>query len=302
MVDWLLGAWGIVKTWAQSEQVIASLAGALAGAWFGAWAARSGAARDKERDSLLSEVRAVNAAGSLSFSICNIVLGLKTQHVKGMKERHVKTLADLLEHKRKLEAGELPPGTVFGFVMDLQTLPLMQLPTGELRRLAFDRLSLPSRAMAAVIQLHQVAAQLDVALARRNEFIERTKTRKAAGHTPMTPQEYFGLPGADGHVNMDFPDTLKAIYTQTDDVIFYSWLLGNDLAEHGEQASKTFRRRFGTKSLPRIRTADYSKAKAEGLMPDEKEYANWLGGFQPAPDESLMGKARAALKKILKQN
>lgn len=284
MIDWLAGVWGFLKslTWTEAEQVVASLIGALVGAWAGAWAARSGAAADKERDSLMGEINGVNAAGSLCFMISNVALSLKKQHVKEMKETFDKARNECEEHLRRAAAGERM--AVYEFRADLNTLPLMNFPTQELRSIALDRLTLPPRGMAAVMQLHQLSIQLDVSLHRRNSFIEETRRKKAAGVEPITPYNYFGIKDKAGHTDMDYSDTLTAIATLTDDAIFFSALLAEDLNAHGEKTRRRLRKPFPfslLQRLPTVRKADF--ARAGDLMPPRKNYEDWLSAFPPPP-------------------
>jgi len=62
-----------------------AIAGSLAGAFAGALAARRMADKTRNREELLKEIRATNAAIMLAFGICNYHLSIKKQHIKSLK-------------------------------------------------------------------------------------------------------------------------------------------------------------------------------------------------------------------------
>ena len=69
---------------------------------------------------------------------------------------------------------------------------------------------------------------------------------------------------------------------QTDDCIFFSRILADDLLEYG----KRLRRRHAWRlrlALPSVAPADWSEAERQGLLPANSEYAQWLKGFQRKP-------------------
>lgn len=294
MIDELKGILGFLKTltWTEAEQVVASLIGALVGAWAGAWAARKGAAADKEREMFLGEIRAANAAYSLCFSIINNALNMKKQHVLPMVKTYEEQHQAFMEIEQARTAGKFPKDKVVNFLVDMQTLPTLVLPTDELRRMCLEKLTLGSRPMAAVQVLHQCAVTFDESNRRRARFIEQGMADRKAGKDPMPMTLYFGLPDKDGHVNREWPDTLTGIHSMLDDVIYFTWLLSEDLATHGEQVSALYRRRYGRKSLPVVRRADFAIAKAEGIMPNDENYKDWMSSFPLATKKTFVGRAQ----------
>jgi hypothetical protein len=256
---------------------ITSLIGALAGAYFGATAAQRIAERSKYREELLREMRNTNAAIALAFEVSDALLALKKQHVKSLKEIYDAKKADLIEFMRKRDAGEISQDLVFDFKADLETLQPQVLPMDTLRAVVFERLSIVGRALNLVVTLNQTVESLAESLAKRNSLIESYKVEVAKDKQRLVPL-YFGLPFEEGLVNREYPDMISAIYSQTDAGIFFGSLLCKDLHEHGQQLSNAFKKKF--KNDPhRIHEVDFGPAVADGLMPDEKNYADWLTGF-----------------------
>ena len=82
---------------------------------------------------------------------------------------------------------------------------------------------------------------------------------------------YFGLPDKDGHIDSNYPDLVKATYDLTDDCIFFSKLLCEDLSAHGKKLKEL----LGDKSIS-ISKPLFDIAKEKGLMPDDANYNNLL--------------------------
>ena len=81
---------------------------------------------------------------------------------------------------------------------------------------------------------------------------------------------------------------MEAIFTQTDDGIFFSTKLCDDLIEHGDQLAASFKKRFG-KGSPRITKPDFSKARDDDLMPSDGNYADWVNMFVKRTDRPSHG-------------
>jgi len=266
--------WEATKNLANSA-FTTSLIGSLAGAFAGAVAAQQIAERGKHREELLREIRNTNAAIAIAFGICNSLLALKKQHVKDLKTRFDAQKAAALKFQQKRKNGEIQDDAQFVFQTDLQTLQAHSLPTDTLRAIVFERLSLVGRTLNLVITLAQTAQSLDDSVEKRNALIERYKTEFANDNRNLPPL-YFGFPYGEGHVNLDYPGTVEAIYNQTNDGIFFSDLLCKDLHEHGQHLADEFKKKF-KKEAPRVNKIDFGTA-AE-LMPDEKDYTDWTRAF-----------------------
>lgn len=274
----ICSGWPSLKNFANSAFAL-SLLGSLTGAFAGAAAAQRIAECSKYREELLREIRNTNAAIALAFGVCNSLLALKKQHVKNLKECYDAQRVAALEFTRKHKAGEIQRDVAFEFQADLQTLQVQSLPMDTLQAVVFERLSIIGRPLSLVVTLAQTVHSLEESLAKRNTLIEGYKTEFAEDTQRFAPL-YFGLPYDEGHVNLDYPGTIDAIYSQTDDGIFFGNLLCKDLHEHGKQLSDSFKRKF-KKDSPRVNEVDF--AMAGGLMPDEKNYADWVKAFVTKP-------------------
>lgn len=255
---------------------LTSLVGALAGAFAGATAAQKIAERSKLRDELLREMRNTNASIALAFALCNSLLALKKQHIRGLKEGHDAQSAELIEFKRKRLAGEVSLTQPIEFVFNLFSIQLQPLETETLKTIVFERLTIVGRPLNLVVTLAQTLEGLAESVQRRNDLIAGYKARGTPGTELVN--DYFGLPLSDGQINLDYPETLKAIYDQTDDGIFFSSLLCKDLQEHGEEIAARFKKTFND-SPPNISECDFTTVLTGNLMPDEANYADWERGF-----------------------
>ena len=269
--------WENVKAFGNSN-FLTALVGSLAGAFAGAYVAQRIAERNKTREELLKEIRNTNAAIMLSFSICNSLLALKKQHVKSLKEDFKSSLAEFLEQSRKFQkTGEIQGGSPYHFKADLQSLPTSQLPTETLQKQVFEKLSVGGRPLSLVTSLIESTTLLNGSIEKRNQLIEQYKATSAV-KDPKFVLRYFGLPYGDGQINLDYPDTIDAIYNYTNAGIFFSHLLCGDLNQHGKVLSAEFKKRFG-KGAPRVNEADFEKPKAAGLLPGNEGYSDWLNAF-----------------------
>lgn len=302
MLEWL--TWEDVRSLADSELTWAnlksfgnsafttSLVGALAGAFAGAVAAQRIAERGKQSDQLLAEFRSTNAALTLAFSICNVAMAFKRQNAKPLYEAFVKNKADLLAHHQKLNAGEVKNGTPFSLEADLRSLQPPEIPLPLLETQVYDRLSATARPLALVTAIAAAYTALATAMRGRDELIMSWKSLDQQQFLQLMPTVYFGLPG-NKTVDTRYADMLRAMFDGANNIIFFGELLCTDLAEHGANLQKKAHSRKLKQKLKKIHKVDFSKARAEGLMPSHAEYADWLQGFVRAPEEpTMLGRAR----------
>jgi hypothetical protein len=256
----------------------------VAGA-FGAFAGAVGAqviiSRSQARQAVVAELNVVCAAAALCFSMCNNFLGLKKQCVLSLYEEWTKADAEfqrvqaLNKLRSKLRSGS--EQVQYELHADLRTLTCNKLPIETLQRHIFERISAPARALAATFSLSGAAAALEETIKNRNELV--TEFRQASPNpTAEIVQKYLGLRNADGHVDERFPANIRALHDLTNDCIFFSRLLADDLVAYSKRLRRRhrLRLRFG---LPQPSKADWSVAEAAGFMPSDKDYESWLRGF-----------------------
>jgi hypothetical protein len=268
-----------------------AIAGSLAGAFAGAYGAQRIAERAKIRDELLKEIRNTNAAIMVTFGICNSLLAIKKQHVKSLKETFEAHKADFLGHQNKLQSGEISKDKIFELSVDLQTLSLQILPVDILHTQVFEKLSLTGRPLVIATTLSQAVHSLSMSLEKRNQLIESYKVVDAA----IFPTLYLGLQHGR-NVNLEYPSVIDAIYSQTDDGIFFSQLLCKDLVEHGEQVAKKIKKNY-RKVATSINKPDFAKVEASGLMPKVENYSDWFTMFSKKADSPTFSeRIRAHIK------
>ncbi|MFY9287919.1 MAG: hypothetical protein WAO98_05400 [Alphaproteobacteria bacterium] len=258
-----------------------SIAGSLAGAFAGAYGGQRIVERQKKREELLKEMRNTNAAIIVAFSICTSLLAMKSQHIKDLKENFDSQKAALLDHRSKISSGQTAKDTTFKFLADFRTLTMPLLPSATLQNQIFEKLSLVGRPLMLTTILIQTLYSLKESLEMRNNLIELYKSNSNLTEKMLVPI-YFGLPYDGGHVNQDYPASIDAIYSQTDDGIHFSRLLCQDLVKHGKKIASEFNKENKSGAI-RISEPDFSKAEESGLFPDEEKYASWQKMFIEKP-------------------
>jgi hypothetical protein len=194
-----------------------------------------------------------------------------------MKETFDKQNKDLENFLNARRTGAISRESIFSFQADLQALPPVLTPTNVLQTLVFEKLSLNGRPLRSATTLPQVAHSLDDSIQKRNRLIEDYKANPSISQGEME-RKYFGIRDKNGNTDRSYPDIIEAIYSHTDECIFFSKLLYEDLYDHGEQLRKRYTKAFG-KDAPKINRIDFSAEEKEGLLPDEKNYQSWADGL-----------------------
>lgn len=260
-----------------NSQFASSLIGALAGAFAGAWAAKKIADRGKLQEQLLAQIRNTNAAIIVSFSICNTALALKSQYTKKMYDEFMSKRAELSDLREKQKNSTAAQGAEFELRADFRRLQMPYVPIDILRTQVYEKLSVSGRPLALIATIEGALSSLDDTITKRNTLIEHFKTMPQDSKDIVNL--YFGFQLDNGHRSTEYFDTVEAINRLIDDVIFFSELLSRDLEKHGNASLKAYQTRFKG-VCEKIQSADLSKARQAGLMPDEKEYESWLSAFK----------------------
>lgn len=259
--------WLVNWTWQLlNSNFLTALAGAFAGAYGAQWIIK----RIERKRRHLEEIRSTNAAIMVAFGITNTFCALKDQHVKGLKDGFDRQRTALEAHQLQKNQGSIPPQQPFEFEANFQTLLPIHVPIEVLHKLLFEKISVAGRPLTLVATLSQSIDVLNNSHERRNEIIAKCQANSPL-HPDVLASIYFGLPDRNGHIDRSYPDSVDAISNQTDDCIFFSKLLGEDLFEHGQQLAKSF-----GKHSPPIQKVDFTKAEQNGLIPDTKLYVDWL--------------------------
>ncbi len=201
---------------------LGTLGSAAFGAFAGAWINN----RIQAKKTALAELNGVSSATMLGVSICNSCLGFKRQFVAPMHERFVQ-----LRNGYDQEVIARKEGRTTNFVasVELQTLMLPKMPTELLERHVFEKISIRGRALAAAVQLASSIEGLAKAIENRNglidEFRELPQDRRLSF--------YLGLRSAEGIIDDRYGATIRGIFDQTNDCIFFSRILAEDLLKYG---------------------------------------------------------------------
>lgn len=262
-----------------NSQFMSSVIGALAGAFAGAYAAHKIGTGAKRRELLEAQMRSTNVAISSAFLTCNSVLGLKGQHVQSLYTSYI-------SEKENFETAlrDPPANGQIHFAMDLKKLHMPFVPFDDVSGIIQGQVNVRGRPLALVSTIQNSLSSLRESLEYRNGLIDQFKTDFQGLQEEHKLKIYFGLPLPDGNVHQEYLDTLQATYQYTDDVIFFSSLLCSDLVAHGEKIRAQYRKEFG-RHLEKTTSPDFKTEKAEKLMPDAKDYEDWLAMFQEHPQE-----------------
>jgi hypothetical protein len=257
-----------------------AIAGSFAGAVGGAYAAQRIVARNRERDELLTEIRNTSAATVVAFDVCNLFVTMKQQHVKPLKDAFERQKTELHTFLTKRNLRQIPPDTAFPFTADLRTLFLPPFPVDTLQKLVFERLSLDERRPLMLISaIGETAHGLNTSVDNRNRLIASYKATHFVDNELL--YLYFGLPhGATRITNEEYPSLIDAIYRHTDDGIFFSRLLCEDLFKHNVELVNRFKKDFKTSALTIIDRPDFTKPLRAGLMPNDADYEDWFTLFE----------------------
>ncbi|WP_448508148.1 hypothetical protein [Immundisolibacter sp.] len=247
------------------------------GALAGAIEAHKIADRIKEKEQFVAQLRTTNSAIMSAFVVANAAMAVKNQSVKDIYTNYLVQKSSNEEYRRRLEVGELVPGTPFDLEIDLRIVNMQRVPIGILEAQIFEKLSIDGRPLALAAAIAGALANLDETLSKRNELISEFKSLRGA-EAEKIPAMYLGTKLPDGNVSTEYQDSVVGAYKYIDDIIFFSKLLCEDLHRHGEKIKNAHEKRFG-QSNQKVSRADFSLAKEKNLLPDEAGYSDWLSGF-----------------------
>lgn len=251
------------------RSAFASAIGLFVGAWITSRANRKRLARE--------ELNAVTAAIALSFSICNRFLGMKRQFVRPWHEEYeaLQRRHSALQDTKLI----LPSGTTFKFQANLQTISPTKTPIDALEKILFERVSMRGRGIVAAADLSGAIDGLKQSIEARNQLTQEFKELTEE----KVPSLYLGLPDDRGHIDSRFKDNLAALVAQTDDCIFFSKTLGEDLVKYGKGLRRKQAQRLQSLGLPKMQSTDWTMAEKAKLLPAEDMFTDWLRGFKSKP-------------------
>lgn len=249
-----------------------ALIGALAGAYAGATAAQKVIERSRGREELLKELRNTNAAIMVSATICNTILGIKSQIVKPLYEKFVQDRSAFQALLTQSQTGQNQGPIRATFAADLQSFAAPILPTETLKHLVFDGISAYGRSLSLVSMVENAAAGLTTAVAKRDRLIDGfTQLRLPPD---VMAFHYFGEQAPTGDTHREYADVVEVIHSYTNDLIFFSSQLCSELTLHGQNKRRQFEKQFG-KRAPHITEVDFTGPRNSGLFPPDSDYSSW---------------------------
>jgi hypothetical protein len=272
--DWLTN---LIDQLGKPELLNVVIASALA-SFGGAIGAQIIISRGQTKQAVITELNSIRAAIALCVSITNQFMTLKRQIVRPMRNRYVQVQQEHETFQEAAKAHKGPPPLVFEFQADFQTITPIRTPDKVLEHYAFEKISLPSRGLAAAVSLAGAVDGLERAILYRNEQIAEFQRASPLTSRELVPK-YLGLTGPNGVVDVRYKGSVEAIYTQTDDCIFFSYTLADELLQHGKKLRKRYAWRYRLR-VRKFQSVDWSIAENAGLIPPKEQYADWLRGFR----------------------
>lgn len=266
LINVITPAWNMTKAFANSTFTIS-----LAGVFAGAMTAQKIAERSKLRNEITKELRNTNVGTTLAIIIANLAMAIKKQYVLDLKTSYDKNLEDYANFKSK-KAPFITP------TMNLCQLQEISPPINKLEDIAFNHIAINTRAIAATTALTDAINNLNNAIVQRNQLIANFKLNifpKGASISHM----YFGIPFGEGNTNQEYGATIESIFLYTNDAIYFSTILVDDLSAHGKTLLKNNKKILRGSPLEVV-GANFDQARKDGLIPTDKDYPTWNSGYE----------------------
>ena len=288
ITDFLKSSLDVAWCFLNSSLAIAFVGG-LTGAVGGALGAQHIVERRRRREEVLSELRAVNSAITVSHSACNSALAIKNQHFMQMRGQFMEDRQRIVDITNRAGRGEKIEETMH-FVADLQLFPGPVIPLETLKELVFQKISAHGRPLALISAIDQSSSGLSDALVRREVQVKRFQSGQI--RKELFQNYYFGIQLPNGDTPNEYLNLVEVIGSYLDDLIFFTELLCKELEAHGNRVRDTYLKKSGSErakgriekrrggTVPRISKTDFSGPRGKGLMPPESNYSSWLEGLR----------------------
>jgi hypothetical protein len=104
--------------------------------------------------------------------------------------------------------------------------------------LIFDRINAQGRALALISLIDNAATGLRHTSAKRDSLIAMFKANPPA--PDILPLIYFGEKLPSGHTHREYADIVEVVHSYTDDLIFFSADLCDELVKYGQALRAEF--------------------------------------------------------------
>lgn len=243
--------------------------------WTGARAAEKTGIKNARREAALAEIKHINHAIMVAYSIANTMLVFKKQIILKLVNDYVGGRNKFFQDVAKSKSSNVnEDNRVVSVSSNLIYIDAPLLPLDSLDSLIFEKISSGSRCLAATIQLREYYNYLTSAIHIRRNVIEN-KSGKLTSHI------YYGYPHQNT-VDNRYHDSIFAIKSYVDHLIFFSTVICEDLVVNGNSVAKKFKEEHGD-GAPLIDRVNFEMAYSEGLVPFSSEYKSWLSSFGKHP-------------------
>lgn len=254
---------------------------AIAGSFAGAYGAFVIAERQKERQEILSEIRATNAAIAVAVGITQTLLSLKEQNIKPVLDAFERQLEAYSEFLKARELGEIEADERLPLLADMRALSFSHLAVRVLEEIIFERLNCTGRPLMLANVLVRSADSLNAAIGARNSLAEELRPLLDGGGEAEFAALFLGVEYKPGFVDTRYRDHLRGVASTADEGIFFSNLLYMDLREHGLTLRKSYLKSFRG-DPPQITKVLYPDAMI-ALFPKDEDFSGWINGFKKLP-------------------
>ncbi|WP_339630703.1 hypothetical protein [uncultured Sneathiella sp.] len=245
---------------------------ALAGAFFGAIAAYYIAKKHQQAVNLREEIRNINAAITLTFSVFISSLSLKEQQIKPMMDGYKETSKQYEEYMMKLSNGQK---VSFAGTADMSEVAMPLFPTETISEIIYGKIAAPTRVAAMYSALNHATNSIKELFERRHQIIYEWKSNKNITEKEKL-EVYLGLVQENRTVDERYSNIMDEISKSLDDCIFYSFTIAKDLNEYGCKLAEMYGK--NTSIVVGVKLPDELVDK--DLMPDEDNYRGWFDGFK----------------------
>ncbi|MYM86101.1 hypothetical protein GTP91_02790 [Rugamonas sp. FT82W] len=263
-----------------------SIIGAGLATLVGAWIAQKIAITSSQRDEMLKELRSVNLAITLAFSITNSFFSAKKQFVSALvmdyDESRKRFLSEFQARKFSNQLGREPIYVEGNFI----SFEFPEIPLSSLEQIILEKISIRTRPLAAFGALRDAYVNVNSSIRVRQSMLEDFKLK-------FSPYVYFAVKNGR-NLDQRYAHTIEGIGSYTDDGIFFSKLLCEDLQKYGSELALIFKKKYKIEP-PVMSQVNFSSAIVQGLMPFDKEYRSWMDGFV-VPQSKISGLMKFILR------
>ena len=225
--------------------------------------------RESTHSKLKQRFEDLSSASTHCAIVCVALLSTKRQFVKPITDKFFAEQSRVLNRLESTNAPEAPIEVVFDLFVVGPIKVDIEGVFASVQKVAF----LDPRNMPQAFALRSQFDNIEYALERRNDWIEKFRDRFSSDH-PRNVHEYFGIDDGSGNVDTYYSSLLRDLRYSTDSAIFFSYELYIRLSSELLDLAFDLRRRFG--ETYQFSHTDFSAYFDENLFPERKDFGDWL--------------------------